>query len=454
MSLITLSPTSPAPTRAVEPVVPPKHIPIIVDAPRYDVSALRGVTEGTPIVVDWYQKLKDKISGTYAVDSTVSSTIDQLLKINRLEVRLDGEIDYTQNDKDKTFLIKGELIVTNGLVPNEGDCFRYEAGNGRSLIYTINSAVRTSAMDEGMYRCSFSALFYTSDARYRDLESKVVDSYHYVRDYATLGRSAVVTTEFFSNAKELHKIRHNMAQDYLREFVNHDHKLLLVPSQSQKTYDPYTAHAFRAAMPELPYHKQQAVKFHDTVEDGGSGDPTIWDALLERRADLLVGCRTLSYTVNVGGLVTKPILRSIRYCGANYLVFPVTDNETSDVTIMGTAFTPEAGTTPTGPLDLMLQKNPVQGARPATYPPSMEGRYVLSPAFYNRDEENMSLLEWLTWNYLDGNPSDMRALLSLVSNYRAWPDVRRYYYTPLLMILMNAALQEGSTAIGKDGDNR
>ena len=54
----------------------------------------------------------------------------------------------------------------------------------------------------------------------------------------------------------------------------------------------------------------------------------------------------------------------------------------------------------------------------------------------------VSLLEKLTLDYCKGKPVNSSHLVWLISNYRSWPALHRYYYLPICMMLARSLVQD------------
>lgn len=451
--IVSLKPTATQPPRVVEVVNPVGNKPIVVDNQKLPTSTLRNYVEGRPVKVDWYQKQRDKVSGSYTQDGQVSASIDQFIKINALLVRLDGEIDYNQDNKDLTFSIKGALYVTTGLVPAEGDLFVYEAGNGRKLVYTVTQSNRLSALNEAVYRCDFTALYYSTDKRFDDLNKKVLQEFIFIEDYANFGKASVITTDLFRLIKNLILAKERMAEDYIREFRDKETHLLLVPSQMSSTYDPFTAKALQECLTHLSYYDLNKVRFQSISLDDLEGFPTVWDALTQRRPDLLIGARIKSACISISSIPAVTMLRTIRHCGASYLVFPQVESSTAPIANEAGDWLPTSGNNPNGPAHLLFHST-TANTRVITHDVCKDGLYIFSKAFYNKDHEGMSFLELLLWRYMENQPPDVAALQELVSNWRAWPNVKRYFYTPALLLLIDDAVRNNHSITNVQGNNR
>lgn len=450
-NLVNFGPTAPAPDRVVQPVVPTQTRPIVVDTGKRPVATLGGYVDGIPARVHWYSQVNDGQMGTYGYDKGKSASVQQFIKIHNLEIRLDGDFTPTQNPQDKTFTVEGGAHVTTGVVPNVGDVFSYEAGDGRYAVYQVNESIRTTAMNAAVYRVRFTRIFYTSDPRYVDLENKVVEGgrMYYIKEYAQFGRDPVVTTAVYEDLRALHKLQGEMAEDFIRSFTNREYGFLAVPFQVATTYDPFLAEAFRALIDPSRHPAIQRVRFYKYAQDGSYNQPTIWDVVLQRRPDLLVDCRSKSEMTRFTNFVPMPTLLSLRYCGADNLVLPQSETDGGFQRYDYTeTWAPLPGPTPKGPMEAFLSTtiNGPAATLPKLHPVCKDGYYVLSEAFYKRDPAGYSLLEKLMWDYLERDALRSDLVRHLASNYRVWEPAQRFYYTPLVLVLIQMCLMNGSQA--------
>jgi hypothetical protein len=72
---------------------------------------------------------------------------------------------------------------------------------------------------------------------------------------------------------------------------------------------------------------------------------------------------------------------------------------------------------------------------------SFDDYYIFSKDFYDKTQE-LSLLESVTLNYIEGKQINHSALKVLLDNYQYWPSLERFYYMPILMILIQSILKE------------
>lgn len=445
MSLMSFAPSATQAPKAIQPVVPTQINPTVVNNQLRPVSSLRGYVEGMRCVVHYYSQVNDGTQATYGHDVGKSPLLQQFIKIKRLEIILDGDINPSQNNADKTFTVTGSAFITMGVIPNEGDMFSMDVGDGRVGVMQINNSQRLTAMNNAVYQVDFQLMYYASELiKYNDLEAKVVQQLNYVRDFAQFGKDPVVTDDMFADLKALSKLQFELANDYLRAFTNKEHKLLTLPGQLVITHDPFCASAFRSTIDIHLHHEVESLRFLNVSLDNQTDQPTLWDALKERRPELLIGCRDRSNVLNAYSLRQQPVLRSLRYSGAELIVFPFSRSQSNNKPLIGTVdWVPTPLISPGGAVTLMNRvgtASPVSSVLVPLHPVCKDGFYVLSEAFYTNTPAGQSLLEKLVWDYLQGEGISSRDLHYLISNHRSWPADQRYFYTPILLILIRSAL--------------
>lgn len=77
---------------------------------------------------------------------------------------------------------------------------------------------------------------------------------------------------------------------------------------------------------------------------------------------------------------------------------------------------------------------------PPIHKVTIDEYYVLSGEFYNNTAKQ-SLLERAVRDYLEGKAPNIRALLGLCNTYHGWGGLERYYYIPLILMLIKASIR-------------
>lgn len=452
MSLIGLAPSA---NPTVEPLTPNvQSLPAqstIVDTSITPRNTLVAYVEGAPWLINYYQRTLSKDMALYGHDASSSAVNQTYTKIMNLEVRLQGELTVSQNSTDKRFTSRGTAIIPQGVIANNGDMFAADIGDGREGIFEVTNSTRKTMRSSAVYEIEFNIAFIrqTDLPRYQDLESKIVEILHFMRDYARHGKNPIVSDNTYHNIVEIQKLSRSMATDYLRWFFSNEVGAFLVPGQPEPTYDPFCDAFLRNVVDLYREPGYQRANVFSVQDDNHKNAVTLWDMLRERRYDLISGCRLKFGSFSVVQLSHRPTLRSLYYSRIKNVVcpFPVEDAPDSfyngdDFVLSEAALTVPASTggaaqfsdRPTMPTDIILE--PAKDVNHG-------GFYVLSEAFYSdATDGDLSLLEKLTLDFCKGKPVNAAHLHWLISNYRSWPALHRYYYLPICLMLARSLVQE------------
>jgi hypothetical protein len=71
----------------------------------------------------------------------------------------------------------------------------------------------------------------------------------------------------------------------------------------------------------------------------------------------------------------------------------------------------------------------------------MDDYYVLSEAFYHNLDGQQSQLELCVKDYLYDRAINHQTLLAFCDTWHGWSRLAMYYYTPIVLILIRAALR-------------
>lgn len=451
MPVITRKPTAPAEIRpSIPAVVSPLAKPVIVDTLVQPRSTLVAYVEGAVYTVNYYSQVLSEDSALYAHDPSKSAIHQSFKKISRLEIRLTDPLTSQQDEKDKTFTVRGAGHITHGVIPNEGDMFTADVGDGREGVFQINTSEKRAIFKDSVYHVQFQLLFFSKDdgGRRDDLENKVVASYHYIRDFARWGQNPVVSDGRYKSLQDLQTLYHQMVEHYFDWFYSRDRGTLLVPGQQGTVYDSSVVAVMHAIIPVRDFPQIQKVRNWSIDDDNLIRQPNLWTALLKRDEKLLIIANRKMGTVNMGAFTSYAPMRSLRYSGMDRVVYPILQNQTIDQQRNGmqrTATVEPFIEVPSlyGNLEAMTRPNKPAMAVDISeiHPVIIDDNYVLSEAFYT-NAVNMSLLEKLTRDYLEGEGINPEHLHYLASNYFAWGGLERFYYIPILIILTQSLLRD------------
>ncbi len=451
MPIISRKPTAPPDIKPTVPaIVSPQASSVVVDTQSQPRSTLVAYVEGAIYTVDYYSQVLTENSGLYAHDPSRSALNQPFKKISRLEIRLTQPLSSQQNEQDKTFVVRGAGHITHGVIPNEGDMFAADVGDGREGIFQVNSSEMRSIFKDSVYHVEFQLLFFSKNdqARRDDLENKVAARYHYIRDFARWGQNPIVSDGRYKSLQDLQVLYSQMIEHYFDWFYSRDRGTFLVPGQQGSVYDPNVVATMHAIIPVRDFPKIQSVRQWSIDDDNLVRQPNLFTALLKRDEKLLIIANRKMGTVDVGAFTNYAPMRSLRYSGMDRIVYPIKQNASADGTRNGmdrTATVEPLLPVPSlyGNVEEMIRPPapPFAVQIPEIHPVLIDDNYVLSLAFYTSTAQ-VSLLEKLTRDYLQGEGINPEHLHYLASNYFAWGGLERFYYIPILIILTQSLLRD------------
>lgn len=451
MSIISRKPTAPPEIIPLIPKIqstPAKSV--VVDTQYTPRSTLGAYVEGAVYTVDYYSQNLSADMATYGLDPSKSSVYQQYKKIKRLEIRLTEPLSGTQDAQDKSFTIRGAGHIHTGVIPNEGDSFVADVGDGREGVFQVNSSEKRSIFADSVYLVEFQLMFFSSAApeRREDLENKVAATYHYIRDYARWGKNPIVADTRYKCLMDLRELYTDMVRHYFDWFFSKEKGTILLPGQPQTTYDPFIPQVLRQVLSVQEIPQLQHVREWAFTDDNLLSQPTLWTALLRRDHQLLRIANAKMGTVSTSDFSQFPAMRSIRYSGLDRVIYPVLQNESIDTS--PNAFSKTAVFGDLVPVPSLygnvngMDRAPVYSdplSTPALYPVLQDDFYVFTSAFYTNIGPK-SLLEKLTEDYLQGESIAPEQLHYLASNFSAWGGLERFYYIPVLILLTQSLLRD------------
>jgi hypothetical protein len=180
-------------------------------------------------------------------------------------------------------------------------------------------------------------------------------------------------------------------------------------------------------------------------DDGTISSPSLWTMLERRDPKLMKFIYTKTGLVGRKSFHRSALMAGMRYTGVERIVYPLDAKRGVDfqygkeyekpVMVENILSTMPAYVPPEAPQEGQV------GMMAVIKPVDMVESYVLSTAFYTRDKANMSLLETLVHEYLDFKIIDAANVLKLCEDSYDWGPVEKFYYFPLVLMLIRYNLR-------------
>jgi hypothetical protein len=425
---------------------------VTVDTRYVPTTALLTHVEGSPLMVNYYAQVINRDSEVAGQNVTRSPTIQQYLLIKGMEIRVAEALKWTQNDETKQFSATGSANVYPFLTPNVGDMFLMDVGSGREGIMQVTDTRRLSVFEEAIHEIDFAFVSFSDQDQLRlaDLNTKTVQSYTYAKDFLQYGQNPVLLDQDAANVAQLKYAYADIVRQYFKEFLSNEFKTLIIPGQAWAVYDHFVTQFMlkfctTIDAPEIQYCRLLNV---DGVDDMKT--PTFWDMCLQRNEMLkrMINMR-MSLTASLY-FPSDPMMEGVHHSGVQYLMFPKTPRQSWDdvrkmKSSMALAYTLNPVPSIVGSLDDLITDATLTGLTDPNLPlikdVLVDDYYVFSEAFYNQDRPNMSQLEAATWDMLDRKTVSLSLLTFLVSTWQTWGALERFYYTPVVLMLIRSQIK-------------
>lgn len=417
------------------------------------IKSLQAYADGLPWkIVAYYAQYLGKDNQIRELDVELSAPHQQYVKINDAELRVQSDLSTNFNSEEKVTTTTGSALVLH-IVPNEYDYFIAESGIRRLGLYRITGIERRTLDDDSVYSIEYQLDSYlgTYNQKADNLESKVIKEFTYSRERLIEGLSPVIRTKDHEDLINIDSLIEHYQKRMRHMFVDRATYLLGVPGQVNRVYDSNHTKFLRAIIglgTDECFLEVKSVSFDN---DTHMELDNLYTALLTKDYE------SISYCINKYSLVPKRSfsknswLRGPLFWPVDYYMYPVlegtiykdTYGEKPKVAVYSLDRSFESEYDSSTPIPslflepwnyLEIDNEDVELIKPVMY----DGYYVFSQSFYNKGED-LSILELLTRDYLKNYSVNLNYLKALTDSWDKWPNLEKFYYTPILIFLLKEA---------------
>ena len=437
---------------------------VTVDSAVTPLANLIQYTEGSPWEVEYFSQVLDGDSEPQPHQIGRSAPYQQYVLIKGLEIRVTQALAPSQDPESKSMIIEGSAIVPLGVIPNKGDVFFADIGQGREAELVVTASERKTQFKQSVYAITYEVTNYSDHdvSRTRtDLDSKIVKVAHYVKDHNFLGVNPLMLSEDFNYRIDFQKQYRDLSHYYFADFYSYEFATLLIPDQTLSAYDPFlVSELLNWVDVEDNAILAKITRPRVTMQWGREPD-TVWSAISKRDYSLVRNSVQKMGLMHRSFFRGQPDLGGFYYLGVDNCVFPKEARTDSDGHYAAGCGTPpndvlKAGKgryndltrlTPVGDLPGLYYQSQVSGASgieslPMIAPVNTSGYYVFSEAFYTGNATLASDLERLLVRYLKEDTLDKPLLKAIASSAMQWDNLERFYYIPVLLALLRVAIRD------------
>lgn len=453
MPVASFKPSAPAVPTAPLPRVesPQAHTPI-VDTRYVPRKSLMTFVEGSVYTVDWFSQVVGRDSVVTGQDPTQKGAYQQYRRIKKLDLKMDSPLSSQQDAETKAQTVRGTAYIHGSVIPNTGDMFTADVGDGRLGVFEVMSQEQGSIFKDAVYHVEFMLMYFADEeqTRYQDLISKIVLDLNYVKDFARAGQDPLIADNELESMNELQYLYKQIIDNYFRWFYSREFGTFILPGQQWPVYDPYVMKFMMALMTTRDHPLIVRTRLFNIGDSNEIAQPQLYEALLQRDPELLKFGNQKMGLVNVVQFNNDPMVENIRYSGVKNIVHPVPNNDNIDSQfnklkkVVGPDVLRNAPTL-NGNLNDLIITDLIKLADDTEIKPIhlvlADEYYVLSASFYE-GIKGQSLLENLCKKFINNEGYSAVDVYKLANSYSRWGGLERFYYMPLLLLLIKGFIME------------
>lgn len=460
---------------AVSPEVSPVQVKaypapyrgIAIDTKYIPKSSMLAWINGSNWRVTYFSQILDATQEPTPLALDRKPPYQQYYRINGIDIKVNQPLDISQDERIRTFSVTGAGHTYPALTPNQGDMMIGDIGDGRAGLFTITSARRETYLRDSTYAVEWKMVGFLTPQQMADLELKTQLTYYWDANKLATGCNPYVTEAEQAANGEFAKMRAEIIRRYITDFFSEKYFTFLCPDQLDFTYDHFVVKLLMSILDTSTSWTLRRVKTLNVMSEPIFKQPTMWDMLVNQNP--AIGCGSTERMHLVLTMISrwKPELQAIGYSGIPRMAYPIEAPTNVDAQYKGyNRCTPEGipyregqpRRPLPGPYRTQAQRNDPWFRRvppeeqtdlnmawkfpPDIKPVVIDDYYVFSEAFYYEDAKLQSKLEILAWQMIKGEQLNKEQLLAVIKCCLSWDNLERFYYHPVLILLLGYAIRK------------
>lgn len=425
---------------------------VVVDTTLIPQQSLMTNIEGMSWTVDYFSQVLDEDNQLTGQSLDKEGIYQQYKRIQRLELKVMQDLKPTQDNAQKTMGVSGNANMYPFVIPNEGDMFVASMMDGRSGVFQITHSEQRSIYKDTCFYIEYVLIADATREYMGDLVNKTVQTLYFLRDFLIHGQNPLIQEEDWHDLNELRGRYSDMIAMYFKMFSSNEYKTLIIPGQPAPTYDHFLMKAVMKFFTTWDTYLIRQNRILNCDDDDVMKSITIWDVLVNQDVHLMKFVNKRSGLVPARLFTPNAMLEGIHYSGIHRVVYPIDPELTVDFECLPAVKTAD-GTIAMMPtesrkgtlkdlIDPAVQRGmQIYGNAPLINPVLCDDYYVFSEAFYNEYPDGQSKLELCVRDFIQGKSVNRKLLLQFCDTYHAWGGLERFYYLPIVLVLINASIR-------------
>lgn len=468
----------PKPAPAPVQIAKPQYKGVTVDTKVEPLQQLLTHVEGSSWTVNYYRQVLDTDSATQGQGQGTSPVHQQYSLIKQMELKVTSPLSTSQDNETNSMLVSGEASVYPHVIPNIGDMFLADIGAGREGVFEVINVTRQSVFKQAVHSIEYRLMGYsdtpleTGGSRLDDLNRKVQQTFQFDKDFIRHGQNPLIFEEDYAHVEFLRRNYRSIMERYFRTFYSRELATIILPGQDSPTYDHFLTKTLLNIFTTWDTHEVRKTRVLNTDDDYALRATSIWDVLLMRDSASMQDAFLKVGKVYAKEFTADPMLEGVRWSGVHELIYPTDPTLTVDYKqqqpvklVNGNEI--QRGPTRLSMATLLPEPIPLREVvlaaidgyslvnddgtpahntlvlPPMTHRAMTDNYYVFSKDFYenNRVIGKQSQLELMVHDYLDDKTLSFRRLRSFCEDMANWNTMDRFYFTPVVLILIKAAIR-------------
>lgn len=374
-----------------------------------------------------------------------------------MELRVSSALNDGQSQEadTKSMKVRGSATIYPGLIPNVGDMFIADVGDGREAVFQVTQAERKTIFKDTVHTIEYEIVSYNDPGRREDFRRKTTVTYHFVRDFLHHGQNPLIIDELYNNQRSMIQHYRDLLGSYFRDFFSHDIGTLIVPDQSSITYDPFMVRFVSQCFEASENHYRGIMRALNVGGDRAMTQLTVLDAIAALNANVLHTAVYKMQLVDSSRFKDHVVYNGIFYTKVRDVVFPaevrtdVDANYTRNNVVAGSVNSLQRSGARVKDIRRLIRTNEVPslldlGNAPTDVPDinrvADSDYYIFTEKFYHsRSGQRSTKMEIEVHKLLNGEPMDNKVLMKMATECRYWDNLERFYFIPILCVLLKIA---------------
>lgn len=304
-------------------VASPEYKGVTVDTYKQQLASLMIYVEGSSWITEYYSQVLNENNELNPLQPNLPAPYQQYTKIKELELKVTDALQHSQNPDNNEMEVTGGATLPTGVIPNVGDMFLADIGDGREGVFTIVTSEKKTLFTSTVYTITYVLTGYNGAEKRFELQNKVVKDVYYRRDFVTYGQNPIIIEEDVLNIERINTYLNNFKQYYFSRFFSNEYSTLILPNQDRTIYDPFLVKAVTSLFDNNEHPILQKIRYLNIEGDEALKQNTIWTAILNVDKVFLLNAVKEMWGISTQYWSQYPLLKTIRFSGIADVLYPV-----------------------------------------------------------------------------------------------------------------------------------